>query len=56
MKLRQLDEANLARQRVAGWYEEALGDVDVAVPNVADWAEHVFHLYVIESDRRDPWS
>ena len=53
VKLRQLDEANLARQRVASWYEEALGDIDVAVPHIADWAEHVFHLYVIESDRRD---
>ena len=23
------------------------------MPEIADWAEHVFHLYVIESDRRD---
>jgi dTDP-4-amino-4,6-dideoxygalactose transaminase len=53
VKLRRLDEANQARQRVAGWYEEALGDLDIALPQIADWAEHVFHLYVIESARRD---
>lgn len=53
VKLRHLDEANQARRRVAGWYEEALGDLDVALPEIADWAEHVFHLYVIESERRD---
>lgn len=53
VKLRHLDAANQARRRVAGWYEDALGDLDVDLPQVTDWAEHVYHLYVIESERRD---
>ena len=53
VKLRRLDETNQARRRVAGWYEEALDGLAVTRPEIADWAEPVFHLYVIESERRD---
>lgn len=53
VKLRHLDDANQARREVAGWYQEALSGIDVTVPHVASWAEHVFHLYVIEAVDRD---
>ena len=53
VKLRHLDESNEARRRVAGWYREALGDLDLNLPQVADWAEPVYHLYVVESEARD---
>lgn len=53
VKLRHLDEANEARRRVARWYEQALGDLDLTLPRVAPWAIPVFHLYVIETDDRD---
>jgi dTDP-4-amino-4,6-dideoxygalactose transaminase len=53
VKLRHLDDANEARRRVAGWYEEALGELDLTLPRIATWALPVFHLYVIETDDRD---
>ena len=53
VKLRYLDAANEARRRVAQWYEEALGDLDLTLPRIATWALPVFHLYVIEADDRD---
>jgi dTDP-3-amino-3,4,6-trideoxy-alpha-D-glucose transaminase len=53
VKLRHLDEANQARRDVAGWYQDALGDLDLTLPQIAPWAVPVFHLYVIESEDRD---
>jgi dTDP-4-amino-4,6-dideoxygalactose transaminase len=51
VKLRHLDAANDARRRRAALYDEALKGV--TVPLVAPWAEHVYHLYVVEVDGRD---
>jgi dTDP-4-amino-4,6-dideoxygalactose transaminase len=54
IKLGHLDAWNAARQRVARWYAAALADVaDVVLPEVASYAEHVFHLYVIRTPARD---
>jgi len=54
IKLGHLDTWNAARQRVARWYGAALADVaDVVLPEVANYAEHVFHLYVIRTPARD---
>ncbi len=54
IKLRHLDEATAGRQRVAHRYQEALNDLpDLELPQVAPWAEHVWHLYVVRSDARD---
>jgi dTDP-4-amino-4,6-dideoxygalactose transaminase len=51
VKLRYLDRANDERRRRAAIYDEALAGV--TKPTTAAWAEPVFHLYVIEVDRRD---
>ncbi len=51
VKLRHLDAANEERQRRARLYDEALRGV--ATPVEQPWAEAVYHLYVIESERRD---
>jgi len=54
VKLRHLADWNAARQRVAVWYREALGDVsEVRLPVQAPYAAHVWHLFVIEAERRD---
>jgi dTDP-4-amino-4,6-dideoxygalactose transaminase len=54
IKLGQLDAWNAARQRVARWYAAALAGVpDVVLPEVASYAEHVFHLYVIRTPARE---
>ena len=54
IKLQHLPEWTAARRRVAGWYREALAGIDwVELPFEDPRGEHVYHLYVIEADRRD---
>jgi len=51
VKLPHLDSWNERRREVAGWYAETLAGVDLPVE--APWAEHVWHLYVVRSPKRD---
>jgi dTDP-4-amino-4,6-dideoxygalactose transaminase len=54
VKLPHLDSWNEARRRHAALYTELLRDVEgVVTPKVADYAEPVFHLYVIRVADRD---
>lgn len=54
VKLKYLDEGNSARRAAAARYTEQLAGIcDVVVPAVRTASEHVFHLYVIQADRRD---
>lgn len=50
--LKGLDAANANRRRIAKLYTERLANI-VKTPPVRDWAEHVFHMYVIQHPRRD---
>jgi dTDP-4-amino-4,6-dideoxygalactose transaminase len=52
VKLPHLDAWNAARRRHAARYGERLSG-HVRTPITAEGVEHVFHLYVIETDRRD---
>lgn len=53
-KLPHIHEWTRRRQEVASWYERALASIaDVQRPTVRSGASHVFHLYVIQCDRRD---
>ena len=52
-KLPHLDAWNAARRRHASVYEELLAGSGVTTPRTAPGREHVFHLYVIETDHRD---
>lgn len=52
IKLRHLDEDNVKRRELAMQYSSLLGDV-VQTPRIRDGAEHVFHLYVVRTQRRD---
>ena len=53
VKLRHLDRWNALRRRHAASYDAALASLDVRTPGTAPWVEHVWHLYVIRSERRD---
>jgi len=54
VKLRHLEEWNDQRREAAARYNEGLADLDmVRFPVEADYAHHVYHLYVIRAPRRD---
>ncbi|MCX5771467.1 MAG: DegT/DnrJ/EryC1/StrS family aminotransferase [Candidatus Hydrogenedentes bacterium] len=53
VKLRHLEEWNEARRERAGLYAERLKRLPIRLPFEADWARHIYHLYVIRSRRRD---
>ena len=51
VKLRHLEAGNRARRERAAWYAAALDDLSVTLPG--DEEGHIYHLYVVELDRRD---
>lgn len=53
VKLRYLDEWNTQRSRVAACYNKALTETRLTLPHVPDWADPVWHLYVIQCDNRN---
>jgi len=53
LQLRKLDGFNGSRRRIAQWYNEGLRGIPVAIPQAKDWAEPVYHLYVIQTPDRD---
>jgi dTDP-4-amino-4,6-dideoxygalactose transaminase len=56
LQLQRLEGFNESRRKIAGWYREGLKDVPVILPKAESWAEPVFHLYVVQSSRRDELS
>ncbi len=54
VKLDLIEEWTAQRQKIAGWYDEALmGIGDLIIPEVHPDATHVYHLYVIRTKYRD---
>ena len=53
VKLAHLDLWNDRRRRIASQYTESLAGTDIILPNVPEWADPVWHLYVIQSHDRD---
>jgi dTDP-4-amino-4,6-dideoxygalactose transaminase len=53
VKLRYIDSWNQLRREHAELYEELLTGSKYTVPYVPDYAEPVWHLYVIQADDRD---
>jgi dTDP-4-amino-4,6-dideoxygalactose transaminase len=54
VKLRHLDEWNERRRELAGLYLGALADVEgLTLPVAPDWAEPVWHLFVVRHPQRD---
>jgi perosamine synthetase len=52
LQLKRLDWFNESRRGIAGWYNDGLKGVPVVPPQAKDWAEAVYHLYVIQTDQR----
>jgi dTDP-4-amino-4,6-dideoxygalactose transaminase len=53
-KLKKLDEWNGRRQTIAERYLEAWADTsELTLPFVPDWAEPVWHLFVVRHSQRD---
>ncbi len=53
VQLGHLAAWNEARRRVAGWYGELHGGLDMQLPVAPAGREHVYHLYVVQVDDRD---
>jgi dTDP-4-amino-4,6-dideoxygalactose transaminase len=55
VKLKYLDSFNDRRGEIAALYTRHLEELDeINIPAVRDGSRHVFHLYVIECERREP--
>jgi len=54
VKLRYLDRDNLARQRLAALYDALLDGAGLVLPRRRPDGQHVYHLYVVRSPRREP--
>ncbi|MBI4791980.1 MAG: DegT/DnrJ/EryC1/StrS family aminotransferase [Deltaproteobacteria bacterium] len=53
VKLTRLDEWNARRGGIAARYAEGLRHTSLTLPMVPDWADPVWHLYVVRSAHRD---
>jgi len=54
VKLKHLDRANQARRANARFYDQQLAEVaEVILPTEAEYARHVYHLYVVRMKDRD---
>lgn len=53
VKLKYLDEWNARRAEVASRYNAALDNTGLVLPAAPEWANPVWHLYVVRSPRRE---
>lgn len=53
VKLKVLDAWNVRRAKIAARYTAAIAGTGLVLPAVPAWAEPVWHLYVVQSSRRD---
>lgn len=54
VKLPYLQEWTEERRKIAGWYREALiRNTNIILPKTASGATHVYHLFVIRTEKRD---
>lgn len=56
VQLQRLEKFNESRREIARWYAQELEGVPLITPGVKEWAEPVFHLYVIQTSVRDSLS
>jgi dTDP-4-amino-4,6-dideoxygalactose transaminase len=53
VKLQRLPAWNARRRQLAEMYDDMLAGVDLVLPAAPEDGEHVYHLYVVRSERRD---
>jgi dTDP-4-amino-4,6-dideoxygalactose transaminase len=55
VKLQYLDRWNKARRKIADQYLSGLANSGLIMPFVPDWADPVWHLFVVRHKTRDPF-
>lgn len=53
VKLAHLDEWNERRRSLAARYQSTLDGIGLTLPQAPDWTEPVWHLFVIQAQKRD---
>ncbi len=53
VKLKHLDRWNTLRREHAALYNQLLKDTNLILPREMDYAQHVYHLYVVQTEERD---
>jgi dTDP-4-amino-4,6-dideoxygalactose transaminase len=53
VKLTHLDEWNSRRRSIAQFYQTGLAGSGLTLPHVPEWAEPVWHLYVVQHPQRE---
>jgi dTDP-4-amino-4,6-dideoxygalactose transaminase len=53
VKLNYIDEWTNQRKEIASWYNTNLNNKNWILPEVHEYADHVYHLYVIRTNNRD---
>lgn len=53
VKLAHLDEWNARRSAIGNAYQQCLAGSNLILPHVPEWAEPVWHLYVVQHSERD---
>jgi dTDP-4-amino-4,6-dideoxygalactose transaminase len=53
IKLARLDQWNMRRQQIAKRYQSEITNLKITLQSQPEWAESVYHLFVITTDNRD---
>ena len=53
IKLDNLDNDNFERKKIAKQYLSKIKNKDILLPHVPTWADPVWHLFVVRSNKRD---
>ena len=54
VKLHHLDQWTVARRAAASQYNQLLANCGVELPTEMPWARHVYHVYTLRTEDRDP--
>ncbi len=53
VKIKEIDNWNAKRRDIVKVYNEALQNNDLVTPVVKDYNEHVYHMYILQSENRE---
>ena len=53
VKIKEIDKWNAKRREIVKAYNEALQNNDLVTPVAKDYNEHVYHMYILQSENRE---
>ena len=53
VKIKEIDKWNAKRREIVKVYNEALQNNDLVTPVAKDYNEHVYHMYILQSENRE---